>query len=76
MLSSLRFLFQRLPNSPNSEVRARIFKDEFELAYGPVHPLMQARTYQSAVSQAFFGSKFLLVYLHSPLHEDTNRFCR
>ena len=28
-----------------------------------------------AVRQAHRNSKFLIVYLHSPMHEDTNKFC-
>ena len=37
--------------------------------------LLRPIIYLQAVSQAFQASKFLLVYLHSPLHEDSNRFC-
>jgi FAS-associated factor 2 len=52
------------------------FIDEFNLQYSLNHPTFHPSSYQSAVSLAFSSSRFLLVYLHSPMHEDSDRFCR
>lgn len=39
-------------------------------------PLFLAESYREAVQEAARQHKFLLVYLHSPLHQDTSQFCR
>lgn len=73
----LRWLFQARPVSMNPSLDASKFIDEFNLKYpGDHHIAFQNSSYQVAVATAFQASKFLLVYLHSPIHEDTNRFCR
>jgi len=72
----LRWLFQARPTSLNPNRDAQVFADEFNTEYGRNHPEFHLGSYQSAVALAFSQSKFLLVYLHSPLHEDTDRFCR
>lgn len=73
----LRWLFQARPASLNPGLDATKFIEEFNQKYpGDHRPAFQNSSYQVAVATAFQASKFLLVYLHSPIHEDTNRFCR
>jgi len=76
IVSPLKWLFQSRPVSLNPEADTRKFISEFDNTYGVIHPRLENTTYQQAVMQAFRASKFLLIYLHSPLHEDTNHFCR
>jgi hypothetical protein len=71
----LRWLFQTRPMSLNPSRDAQKFIAEFSASYGLNGPRFHDNSYQSAVATAFQESKFLLVYLHSPLHEDTDRFC-
>lgn len=72
----LRWLFQARPVSMNPNMDTAKFIDEYERQYGSNHPTFQNSSYQSAVAMAHQRSKFLLVYLHSPIHEDTTKFCR
>jgi len=52
------------------------FISEIEMKYGVLHPRFLEGTFQSAMSKAKSDFKFLVVYLHSPLHQDTDQFCR
>uniref|UniRef100_A0A7S3MDT0 UBX domain-containing protein n=1 Tax=Spumella elongata TaxID=89044 RepID=A0A7S3MDT0_9STRA len=72
----IRWLFQARPISLNPNQDTERFIDDYNLRVSPTHPNFHTGSYQSAVATAFERSKFLLVYLHSPLHEDTPRFCR
>lgn len=76
LFSPVRWLFQTRPVSLNPQRDTLKFIDDFNLQYSTNHPTFHPDSYQSAVALAFSTSKFLLVYLHSPIHEDTNRFCR
>jgi hypothetical protein len=76
LLAPLRWLFQSRPISLNPEGDTRKFIAEFDGTFGGNHPVFMPTTYQEAVRQAFRSSKFLMIYLHSPLHEDSCRFCR
>lgn len=76
LIVPLRWLFQARPLSLNPDQDTQKFIDEYNMKYSPTHPTFHAGSYQSAVAHAFEQSKFLLVYLHSPLHEDSQRFCR
>jgi FAS-associated factor 2 len=76
VLVPLRWLFQARPTSLNPERDTIKFVDEYNLKVSPTHPNFHLGSYQSAVARAFQQSKFLLVYLHSPLHGDSSRFCR
>jgi hypothetical protein len=76
LFSPLRWLFQTVPVSLTPEADTRKFIAEFDATYGSEHLDFVNSSYINAVSSAFRSSKFLLVYLHSPLHDDTNRFCR
>lgn len=73
--SSLRWLFQSRPMALNPANDAQRFVDDFESNYGNHHPQFHIGSYQSAVLAAFQQSKFLVVYLHSPIHDDTSKFC-
>lgn len=75
LITPLKWLFQtrRVSLDPNADTQ--IFLSEFEQLYGSDHPTLHNQSYQSAVVSAFQQSKFLLVYLHSPMHEDTEKFC-
>lgn len=79
--SPLRWLFQTTPLSLSPDQDTSKFVDKFQMEYrssgnGNDDDLQLVRTsYSQAVRQAHQESKFLLVYLHSPLHDDTNRFC-
>ena len=75
VLTPLRWLFQTHPISLNRELDTRKFIGEFDLKYDSIHPTFVDGSYQSAVARAFQQSKFLLIYLHSPMHEDTSKFC-
>ena len=75
ILAPLRWLFQTRPTSLNRDADTRKFITEFNGEYGSQHPVFADGSYQSAVAQAFRQSKFLLIYLHSPMHEDTPKFC-
>lgn len=72
----LRWLFQARPLSLNPDQDTHKFIDDYNIKYSSPHPNFHAGSYQSAVASAYDQSKFLLVYLHSPLHEDSQRFCR
>jgi FAS-associated factor 2 len=75
VLAPLRWMFQTRPVNVNRELDARKFLAEFDAQYGRLHPTFVDGSYQLAVQRAFQQSKFLLVYIHSPMHEDTPRFC-
>ncbi|KAJ1496372.1 thioredoxin-like protein [Baffinella frigidus] len=57
---------------PGSE--SQRFLDTFELEHGPVHPTPQVGTFREAVDFAKREFKFLVVYIHSPYHQDTPEF--
>jgi FAS-associated factor 2 len=50
--------------------------EEFEASYGPRHPVFYRGPYSASLAEAKKDLKFLLVYLHSPVHQDTEEFCR
>lgn len=51
------------------------FITQFEAKYGLVHPVFYRGTYSQALDEAKKELQFLLVYLHSDLHQDTDEFC-
>ena len=51
-----------------SSIDTRRFIQDFESSFGSHHPSFHENGYQSAVSYAHRNSKFLLIYLHSPMH--------
>lgn len=74
-LNPLKVVFYTRPAVLNPEADTRQFVNDFNAKYGYQHPNFQLSSYQSAVVQAFRQHKLLLVYIHSPLHEDTSAFC-
>lgn len=75
VLVNLVFGFQPQPaQNPRADVQQ--FVSSFEVQYGLQHPAFLVASYQQALSQARGELKFLLVYLHSPGHQDTPHFCR
>lgn len=52
------------------------FVEMFDLEHGAVHPTAHVGTFREAVDVAKRDFKFLLVYLHSPHHQDTPAFLR
>ena len=52
------------------------FIELFNRDHGTVHPTAQVSTFREAVTAAKRDYKFLLVYLHSPHHQDTPAFLR
>jgi FAS-associated factor 2 len=76
ILLPFRWLFkpQQLSINPNRD--AENFISEFNSNYDLNHVPFHNGSYQSAVAAAFQQSKFLIVYIHSPLHEDTDTFCQ
>lgn len=70
----LRWLFQSQPLSLNADADSERFVDDLTRRH-PGHVDMVTTSYQTTVQNAFNQSKFILVYLHSPLHEDSEAFC-
>jgi len=62
--------------SPIQEVRR--FKQDFQAKYGDEDTTLEFHdgTYAQALETAKKDLKFLIVYLHSASHQDTDRFCR
>ncbi|KAI6652307.1 FAS-associated factor 2 [Oopsacas minuta] len=61
-------------NDPIKDVRD--FKTEFNRKYSENHYDFFTGTYGAALAKAKSEIRFLLVYLHSPKHNDTDVFCR
>lgn len=59
---------------PLSDVRE--FKSDFNLKYSENHYEFFSGTYGDALKKAKSEIRFLLVYLHSPAHYNSDRFCR
>lgn len=76
IISPLRWIFRIYPESLHPDEDATQFLTDFRREYGENGPAFQGVSYSQVVSNANRESKFLLIYLHSPLHEDTGRFCR
>lgn len=76
ILHYFQWLFQSTPTALRPDDDRRSFLNDFDRKYGADHPLFFSGSYAGAVTHAFQQSKFLLVYLHSPIHEDTDQFCR
>jgi len=52
------------------------FISEFNAKYGRDHVAFHTGSYSRALEEAKRDLKFLLVYLHSPTHQDTKSFCQ
>lgn len=52
------------------------FYADFERQFGNIHPPFFRGTYSQVLEEAKRELKFLIVYLHSDAHQDTEKFCR
>ncbi|XP_054158133.1 FAS-associated factor 2-like [Oppia nitens] len=81
VISLFRFTLSLLGVHPQRRIQ-RIagdndkFRADFEQLYGSRHPEFFVGTYNQALEVAKREFKFLVVYLHSDVHEDTQEFCR
>lgn len=68
---------QSLFSSPisNPEIETSNFINYFDAHYSSDHPTFLTGSYRTAVEEAHRQSKLLIVYIHSPLHVDSNNFC-
>ncbi len=76
VLNPFKWLFQERIMTINPDQETMLFVNDFNRQYSAQHPRFHGRSYTDAVRQAFRNSKFLVVYLHSPMHEDTSKFCQ
>ena len=76
LLHPLRWLLKPRTVYFTPDADARKFVEGFTTRYGDGHPQFVQRSYVAAVRQAHLQGQFLLVYLHSPMHENTDAFCR
>ncbi|KAJ3142162.1 FAS-associated factor 2 [Geranomyces variabilis] len=60
----------------DAHAAAARFLLNFEQTYGTAHPEFFAGTYAQALQKAKTEVRYLLAYLHSPEHDDTDAFCR
>ena len=69
-------LFVVITDTADAAEERNRFINQFETKYGPIHPVFYRGTYNQALEEAKRDLKFLLVYLHSEQHEDTQHFCQ
>jgi hypothetical protein len=62
------------PEDP--QIAARLFADSLQRRFGPHCPRFELTSFRDAVSTARTMSKFLLVFLHSNIHDDALRFAK
>lgn len=75
LLLPIRWLLQPGSVDTNPNLDTENFISEFDEKYGSAHPPFHRSSYMSAVANSFTGSRFVMVYLHSPIHEDSDKFC-
>ncbi len=63
-------------NNTRPEEDVAEFVRSFQSRFGPVEFPFHAGSYSRALEDAKKDLRFLLVYLHSPNHQDTDEFCR
>eukprot|EP00118_Oscarella_pearsei_P002163 m.9717 g.9717 ORF g.9717 m.9717 type:complete len:467 (+) comp21583_c0_seq1:200-1600(+) len=81
LLGILRFLgslFSYVPSqaSPRAREEVAAFTASFDSRYGEEHPPFLQCSYTEAVAKARQDIRFLLVYLHSWDHQQTDEFCQ
>ena len=74
ILSVLNWMITIEPIPMNADRDARKFHATFRSKYGLNNIEFFDGSYRRAVSAAFRSSKMLLVYLHSSLHDDTEKY--
>jgi FAS-associated factor 2 len=62
--------------APDAATQAEQFIAAFTAQYGDTHPAWVATSWREAAAAAHAEFKFLLVYLHSPEHENTEAYVR
>ncbi|KAJ6250091.1 fas-associated protein [Anaeramoeba flamelloides] len=70
LFENFKLLLSSFKNNDESS-----FLQEYEDSYGRTHPKFQSGTFKQAFNSAKEQSKFLIIYLHSPEHISTSRFC-
>ncbi|KAJ3436708.1 fas-associated protein [Anaeramoeba flamelloides] len=76
-----RTFFQKLVENtkalftPFKENKETTFLQEYEESYGQTHLNFYKGTYNQALQAAKEETKFLILYLHSPEHYSTDKFC-
>lgn len=76
-MSPLRYIIRSLTSPYTSTITdARNFASIFEGKYGILRPAWIQQSYRDAIATSHAMEKYLLLYIHSPLHQDTDRFCR
>lgn len=63
-------------DQPDAAAQAAQFISAFTAQYGDVHPAWAATGWREAAATAHASFKFLLVYLHSPEHQNTATYVR
>jgi len=78
ILRVVRFALSLIRSDPRTRdplYQVNTYIEEFEATYGSRHPVFYRGPYSASLAEAKKDLKFLLVYLHSPSHEDTEEFC-
>ena len=78
VVSSLFGMSPPSPNRQSGDGRADVaeFVREYSERYGSSHPPFNRGGYYQVLEEAKRDLRFLLVYLHSEEHQDTDNFCR
>lgn len=70
----LQWIFQTAVPTVHPEMETRKFLTHYNTTFSADHPTFMEGSYQTAVEQAYRQNKLLLIYIHSPLHQDTEQF--
>lgn len=65
----------RAPNQPNPQREAEAFVTAFRSRYGASAPPFMECDFATAKARARDQNRFLLIYLHSDKHADSDAFC-
>ncbi|KAL0491832.1 FAS-associated factor [Acrasis kona] len=74
----IRNMYHPISQTPQGGIEmteARRFQNKFDDEYGTIHPKFFNGDFKAALELIKKEYKMLLVYLHSPLHINTPRFC-
>jgi FAS-associated factor 2 len=73
--SPLQHVYHPLRQTPLEISESRRFQTRFEDEYGTIHPKFFNGDFKDAIERAKRDYRILLIYLHSPSHINTPRFC-
>ncbi|RDD42132.1 FAS-associated factor 2 [Trichoplax sp. H2] len=81
MTTAIQFLVhlligRRTTGDRRQVVNSIAFLEAFQRDFGERCPTFYRGSYKQAVNSAKEGLQFLLVYIHSRMHQDTDTFCR